>query len=180
MVHDRFEFVMPAPADVAFDAFHYHYWRSRWDSLVSATHVIGGHSCPYVGAVTQNAGSGWMRPLSMQTQFLSFDRPKVAATTMIGKSFPFSRWAASLNHREIDEDSSMLIYTYTFSAGPRLLAFVVEPIIKLIFDWQTRHRFLRMQAFLAIHRSAIAEWQCSEHPTLSKKAPGLPGASRLA
>jgi len=42
MVHDRFEFDMPAPAEVVFDAFHYHHWRGRWDSLVNAG---GLHPC---------------------------------------------------------------------------------------------------------------------------------------
>jgi len=30
MAHQRFEFDMPAPVDVVFDAFHCHVWRSRW------------------------------------------------------------------------------------------------------------------------------------------------------
>jgi hypothetical protein len=78
MVHERFEFEMPAPSEVVFDAFHYHAWRSRWDSLVDATHVIGGAECPYVGAITRNSGGGILRGLAMTTQFISFERAKVA------------------------------------------------------------------------------------------------------
>lgn len=37
MAHRRFEFDMPAPADVVFDAFHFHVWRARWDSLVGSS-----------------------------------------------------------------------------------------------------------------------------------------------
>ncbi len=44
MSHRSFTFAMPAPATVVFDAFHYHHWRHRWDSLVSATAVESGHS----------------------------------------------------------------------------------------------------------------------------------------
>lgn len=29
MAHRRFEFDMPAPADVVFDAFHFHVWRGH-------------------------------------------------------------------------------------------------------------------------------------------------------
>jgi hypothetical protein len=42
--HRSFNFAMPASAAVVFDAFHYHHWRHRWDSLVSTTAVEGGHS----------------------------------------------------------------------------------------------------------------------------------------
>ena len=61
MTHRRFEFDMPAPSDVVFDAFHYHVWRARWDSLVSDTRVVGGAPCPFVGAETENAGGGLLR-----------------------------------------------------------------------------------------------------------------------
>ena len=33
MVHERFEFEMPASCEVVFDAFHFHRWRCEWDSL---------------------------------------------------------------------------------------------------------------------------------------------------
>jgi hypothetical protein len=159
MVHDRFEFDMPAPPEVVFDVFHYHRWRARWDSLVHATYVIGGAPCPYVGAITENSGGGWLRGLTMRTEFISFDRPRVAAATMRGRSFPFVRWAASMRHRAQAQDRSLMIYTYSFEAGPAALRWLVEPITKLLFDWQTRKRFARMQAFLALHESEIAAWQ---------------------
>lgn len=159
MVHARFEFDMPAAADIVFDAFHYHCWRQRWDSLVSQTCVVGGAPCPYVGAVTDNTGGGWLKSLSMQTRFVSFDRPRVAAAAMIGAAFPFSRWAASMQHRPIDARHSILIYTYTFCAGPSGLQWLIEPIVKMLFDWQTQRRFRRMRAFLASHADEVLTWQ---------------------
>lgn len=118
MAHERFEFEMPASCEVVFDAFHYHQWRSRWDSLVSRTHVVGNAPCPYVGAVTENTDGGWMRILSMKTQFVSYNRPHVAAATMLGRSFPFARWSASMQHKALDGERSVMIYTYTFEAAP--------------------------------------------------------------
>ncbi|RJF96345.1 SRPBCC family protein [Noviherbaspirillum saxi] len=159
MVHDRFEFDIPASSDVVFDAFHYHCWRFRWDSLVQDVRVIDGAPCPYVGAETENAGGGWVRGLSMRTRFVSFDRPRVAAATMIGHSFPFTSWAASMKHRPVGINRSIMIYTYTFRAGPRYLSWLLEPIVKRIFDWQTRRRFLRMQRFLAKHSGEVVQWQ---------------------
>jgi len=159
MVHDRFEFEMPAPAEVVFDAFHYHHWRHRWDSLVQATHVLDGAPCPYVGAVTANAGGGWLRPLSMRTEFISYDRPTVAAARMQGRSFPFSRWAASMRHRPLEDGRSLMVYAYSFETAPRALRWLLDPVTKRVFDWQTRRRFGRMRAFLAGHADEVQAWR---------------------
>lgn len=161
MPHEKFEFIMPAPAEIVFDAFHYHVWRCRWDSLVEATHVIGGAECPFVGAVTENAGGGILRGLAMTTRFISFDRPHVAAASMRGESFPFRRWAASMRHKPLADGSSIMTYTYSFEVKPRMLRWIVEPVTKWIFDWQTRRRFARMRFFLGTNAAEIAAWQRS-------------------
>lgn len=159
MPHRRFEFEMPAAAEVVFDAFHYHHWRRRWDSLVHATHVLDGAPCPYVGAITDNAGGGLLRPLAMQTQFISYDRPRVAAAAMRGRSFPFARWAASMRHRPLAPGASMMIYTYSFETQPVALRWLLDPVTQLVFDWQTRKRFERMRRFLAAHAGEVEAWR---------------------
>jgi len=161
MAHERFEFAMPARADVVFDAFHYHCWRSRWDTLVDKSRVLGGGACPYVGAVTENPGRGWLRTLSMRTRFVAYDRPRVAAAAMVGQSFPFLRWAASMKHRPLGADRSVLVYTYTFEVGPEALRWLIGPVVKRLFDYQTRRRFRRLQTFLALHASEVVAWQAS-------------------
>jgi hypothetical protein len=123
--------------------------------------VQGGAPCPFVGAVTESEGEGggMLRHLSMTTRFVSFDRPNVAAATMVGRSFPFSRWAASMQHRDDGSDRSWLIYTYTFEVGPRWLRWLLEPLVVWMFDWQTRRRFARLRAYIQRHRQEIERWQ---------------------
>jgi hypothetical protein len=165
MVHQRLEFDMPASAAVVFDAFHYQYWRGRWDSLVHATHVLGGAPSPFVGAVTNNGGGGLLRPLAMQTRFISYEPAKVAAAVMVGQSFPFASWAASMGHRGGDEDRSLMVYTYRFETSPAWLCWVMEPAVKRVFEWQTRKRFDRMARFLAVHAADVQAWQDRGRPT---------------
>lgn len=153
---------MPAPADVVFDAFHYHVWRARWDSLVGNARVVGGAPCPFVGAETENTGHGWLRGLSMRTRFVSFDRPHVAAASMVGRSFPFSRWAASMRHRDVQPGRSVLIYVYTIEAGPKALRWLLEPVVAWVFAWQTRRRFARLHAFLTTQAHEVVAWQHAE------------------
>lgn len=159
MAHNRLEFLMPARAEVVFDAFHYHLWRHRWDSLVSDTRVVGGAPCPSVGAVTENAGGGWMRTLSMRTRFVSYERPKVAAAAMVGRSFPFARWAASMRHRPLEGGGSLMFYTYSFETAPRALRWVMDPVVGFVFERQTRRRFARLQRFLRDHAAQVEAWQ---------------------
>ena len=163
MAHQPFEFEMPAPSDVVFDAFHYHVWRARWDSLVSDARVVGGAPCPFVGAETENTGGGWLRGLSMRTRFVAFDRPRVAAASMVGRSFPFSRWAASIRHRDTHPGHSVLIYAYTIEAGPPALRWLMEPVVAWIFARQTQRRFRRLRDFLAEHAAEVVEWQRVQH-----------------
>lgn len=150
---------MPANEATVFDAFHYHHWRKRWDSLVSATHVLGGAPCPFVGAITENAGAGALRGLSMRTQFVSYDRPRVAAAAMLEKSFPFTRWAASMRHRAAGPHQSLLIYTYSFEVGPSAFRWLMAPVVSWIFSWQTRRRFERLRDFLSLHAAEVERWQ---------------------
>jgi len=150
---------MPASEQVVFDAFHYHQWRLRWDSLVRETRVVGGAPCPSVGAVTESAGAGGLRLLSMRTRFVAYDRPHLAAASMIGRSFPFSRWAASMQHKPLGSQSSLLVYTYTFETRPVFLRWLLEPLVKRIFEHQTRRRFIRLHDFLVLHADEIQRWQ---------------------
>jgi hypothetical protein len=159
VVHDRFEYEMPAPAGIVFDAFHYHQWRHEWDSLVNATHVLGGAACPYVGAMTENSGGGFLKPLAMRTRFISYQPGKIAAARMEGRAFPFARWAASMRHLPGPGPNSLMVYTYSFECAPRPLRWLLEPITKLVFDWQTHKRFHRMRCFLENRSVEVGEWQ---------------------
>jgi hypothetical protein len=159
MAHGRFEFDMPAPSEVVFDAFHHHVWRARWDSLVGDARVVGGAPCPFVGAETENTGGGLLRGLSMRTRFVTFDRPRVAAASMIGRSFPFRRWAASMRHRDTAPGCSVLVYVYTLEAGPHVLRWLMDPVVDWAFARQTRRRFEHMNKFLALHADEVVQWQ---------------------
>lgn len=159
MAHKKMIFSMPARADIAFDAFHYHAWRCQWDSLVRRTSVDSGAPCPSVGAITENQGAGALRALAMRTQFIRYDRPVLAAAAMVGHSFPFTQWAASMRHQDNGPNQSLLIYTYTFQVGPAPVRAVLEPVVDWIFVLKTRQRFKRLARFLASHAGDIAEWQ---------------------
>ena len=154
---------MPAPCEAVFDIFHYHVWRARWDSLVSATSIVGGAPCPSIGAINEVATGGILRGLSMRTEFVSYSRLTIAAARMVGHAFPFTKWAASMKHEPVDADRSVMIYTYTIETGPRLLRWLMEPVVNHIFRRQTLKRFECMKNFLLANRAEIEAWQRANH-----------------
>lgn len=158
MPHGRLSFVMNAPCDAVFDAFHHHDLRQRWDSLVRHPVLENGASWPSVGAVTFNPGSGWARGLSMRTKFLSFERPRLAAACMVGKSFPFSMWAASLRHEPLGGQRSLLVYTYNIKSSASLRGWA-EWVVHGLFHLESRRRFRRMQRYLDEHLAQVIDWQ---------------------
>lgn len=150
---------MPAPAEVVFDAFHYHRWKHQWDSLVGQTQVCGDAPCPSVGAVTRNGGAGPFRALSMETEFVAYDRPALAAAKMRGRSFPFRRWAASMRHLPAEHGHSTLVYTYTLETWPSGARWLMEPVVDRVFLRATRQRFARLASWLAQHADEVIAWQ---------------------
>jgi hypothetical protein len=81
---------------------------------------------------------------------------------MEGRSFPFTRWAASMRHQPLADERSVMVYTYSFECGPRALRWLLEPATKRVFDWQTRKRFERMRRFLQAHAADVRAWQQGE------------------
>ncbi len=100
-----------------------------------------------------------LRALSMTTRFVAYEPPLLAAATMVGRSFPFSRWAASMRHLELDAQRSMLVYTYTFTVAPGAGAWFLDPVVDRLFLRATCKRFGRLQVFLAAHGGDVRQWQ---------------------
>lgn len=140
---------MPAPAQAAFEAFHHHSIRMRWDTLLAEAYVEGGGDHPFVGAITFNRGKGWKAGMSMRTRFVSYEPPWLAAAAMIEPSGLFGEWAASMRHRDLPNGASELIYSFNLRLRPRWLLAWFDWIAIRIFAWQTRKRFRAMANYLA-------------------------------
>ena len=145
----RIVFNMPAPAQAAFEAFHHHSIRMRWDTLLAEAYVEGGGDHPYVDAITFNRGKGWKGGMSMRTRFVSYEPPRLAAAVMIEPSGLFGEWAASMKHRDLVNGCSELVYSFNLRLRPRWLLAPFDWIAIRIFAWQTRKRFRAMANYLA-------------------------------
>lgn len=154
MARRQMVFTMPAPAAAAFEAFHNHRTRLRWDTLLSKAEVEGGGTYPYVGAVTLNVGRGALHGPGMRTRFVSYEPPRLAAATIVAPTGLFEYWGASMRHRDLPDGTSELIYTFNLKLRPRLLGMLLDPLAAGIFAYETRRRFAAMAAWLETNRTA--------------------------
>lgn len=139
---------MPACSADAFEAFHNHAVRLRWDTLLKEAYVEGGASHPFVGAISFNRGKGWKAGLSMRTRFVAYDPPRVAAAIIVAPTGPFYFWGASMKHRDLEGGGSELDYSFHIKLRPRWLLAPFDFIATRIFAWQTRRRFNAMAEYL--------------------------------
>lgn len=148
MVQRRLLLRMPASAEAAFEAFHNHAIRLEWDTLLSVAYVEGGGTHPYVGAITTNRGRGWKRHLAMRTRFVNYDPPRIAAAVIQEPVGLFELWAASMRHRDLNDGTSELIYTFNIRLRPRWLGYFLDSIAIKVFEIETRRRFAAMARYL--------------------------------
>ena len=151
---------MPARADLAFDAFHYHHWRGQWDSLVSRTQVQ--HGAPLFPAWRhfRKHRAGALRALSMRTQFVSYHRPTLAAARDDRARRSVHAMAASMRHQPDGPDRSLLI-SYTFDVARYACAGSLSHLYAGYSNARPRQRFARLAQFLAVHAQRLPRGSAS-------------------
>ncbi|MBL8683998.1 MAG: SRPBCC family protein [Myxococcales bacterium] len=144
-----------APCEVVFDLVHDYERRLEWDTLLSRADLEGGATRAARGVVATCVGRGWLAPFALSTVYVSFERGKVAAVKLVNRVPFFATWAASIRHAPTeDNEGSTITYTVHFTARPRWLRWIIEPIMGAFFRWETRKRLAALRAFLAKSRAS--------------------------
>ena len=150
MKHGRVSEERPAPAEVVFELLHDYGRRLDWDTLLSKCWLEDGASKAGKGVVSVCVGRRSLGGLALKTQYVSFEPGKVAAVKMLNQPMFFGTWAASIKHEALDGGRSRVTYTWNFTARPKWLAWALEPVMALVFRWETRKRLAALRAFLAV------------------------------
>jgi hypothetical protein len=148
MVHDKVSEVVAASCEVAFDVVHDYERRLQWDTLLRGAFIVGGGPAGK-GAIAVCTGKRAVGGLRIETVYISFQRGVVAAVKMVNQPALFETWAASIRHEAVDRGRSRVTYTWSFKARPRWLAFALEPLLALIFHYETKRRLRALGRFLA-------------------------------
>jgi hypothetical protein len=132
--------IIPAGAAAVFELLHDYDRRLAWDTLLSEAYLVDGATRAEKGAVSVCVGRGSLGRLSLKTVYVSFDPPRVAAVKMLNRPPLFDTWAASIRHEDLGPDRSRITYVFHFTARPRWLRWLLEPILAFVFRRETERR----------------------------------------
>lgn len=153
MPHAEVSEVIAASSEAVFDLVHDYARRLEWDTLLSAAFLDDGHRVAAKGATSVCVGRTALFKIAVKTVYVSFDRPRVAAVKMINTPPLFETWAASIRHEDLGAGRSRIIYKLNFTAKPRLLSMVLDPLLRWVFVWETKKRLRALAAHFAAVRS---------------------------
>jgi hypothetical protein len=145
MPHGSLSETIPAPSGDVFDLVHDYDRRLSWDTLLSAAYLTDGSQQAGLGATSVCVGRRSLLGIALKTVYVAFDRPRLAAVKMVNHPALFGTWAASIRHDDLPAGQSRITYTWTFTARPRWLAWLVEPIMQRVFCWETRRRLAALR-----------------------------------
>jgi hypothetical protein len=143
--------VVPADAATTFDLVHDYTRRLEWDTLLRRAYTVDD-AAPDVGVEAVCTARKRLGGFSFRTQYVTFRRPELAAVTLVGRPPFFTKWAASIRHRPLEDGRSELTYTLTFTCRPARLAWLIEPVALAAFRLETRRRLRALAAYLATSR----------------------------
>lgn len=147
--------VINASAEDVFDLIHNYPRRLEWDSFLREASLCGGATEPGLGVSAYCAARRAVGGLAMETVYITFDRPRVAAVRMTRGPFFLDFFAASLCHEDIDANTSRVTYVFRFRVRPRLKWFGMEPLVAWVFRRETRQRLQSLKTFL--ERPGVAD-----------------------
>lgn len=138
-----------ASCEQVFDLVHDYKLRLEWDTLLSKAFIVDGSPQAGLGVKTLCVGKSTVAGFGMETVYISFNRPRVAAVRMTKGPWFVSNFAASISHKPLGENKSRVTYKFQLTARPKLLG----PLLRSIFRRETRKRLLSLKHYLEKPRS---------------------------
>ena len=115
-----------------------------------------GRRVPEQGAVAICAARWYLGGLVFRTRYVTFNRPVVAAVTLVKPYFIFENWSASIRHREVaglgansaGDGASEVIYTLNLRCRPTRFARPLEVVAMKAFELETRRRLRALKRYI--------------------------------
>src|SRR5262245_12802239 len=129
-----------APPEAVFDLIHDYDRRLEWDPFLCEARVLGGAREAGPGVRTlcrarKRSGGG-----AMETVYVSYQRPSVAAVKMVRGPFYLADFAASLRQSPLPGGSTRVSYKFHLASRPAWLRPLMEPVLAMVFRREPRRR----------------------------------------
>ncbi|MEK7722726.1 MAG: SRPBCC family protein [Acidobacteriota bacterium] len=142
--------IIPASAVEVFDLIHDYKRRLEWDTLLQKAYLEDKFPKSCKGAISVCQGRNILGGFALRTEYVSFERGKVAAVKMLNSPPFFDTFAASIRHSDISENQSEIIYKVNFTAKPKFLRFILNPIMRVVLAWETKKRLAALKEFFTV------------------------------
>jgi hypothetical protein len=152
MPHGAVRDTLPATAEQVFALLHDYDRRLEWDTLLCEAYLTDGWTHAQIGATAVCRGRRRIGGIALKTVYVSFVPGRVAAVRMINRPLFFDSFAATIRHED-REGGSDVEYKFNFTARPRLLQWLLHPVMARIFAWETKRRLAALRTFLLLGSS---------------------------
>ena len=137
-----------ASPEAIFDLIHDYARRLEWDPFLKEACLLEGAAVAGLGVKARCTARNGFAGLAMETVYVSFDRPKVAAVKMTKGPALLETFAATLRQEGIGAGITRVTYRFNFSTRPRWLRGIADPIAAALFRREVRERLKALKARL--------------------------------
>jgi hypothetical protein len=137
-----------ASAMAVFDLIHDYDRRLEWDTLLREAYLEPPFERAEKGAIAMCRGKWITGGIGVQTEYVTFERGKVAAVKMTNRPPFFESFAASIRHIDQADGGSTIIYKFRFTARPLILRIFLDPIMCFFLRLETRKRLKALKRFI--------------------------------
>lgn len=134
--------------EAVFDLIHDYDRRLEWDPFLQEACLLEGAASAGVGVTSRCTARRGFGGLAMETVYVSFDRPRVAAVKMTKGPALLDTFAASLRQDEVRPGVTRVTYRFHFSTRPAWLRPLAERIAAILFLREVRGRLKALKAHL--------------------------------
>ena len=133
------------PPDVVFGLTQDYARRLAWDPFLSRAELLGGAATPAVGVRAWCVAKGG---IGMETEYVTFSPPHLAAVTMTKGPWPLASFGGAWEFLA-DGPGTRVRFRYQFRMRPRWLAWAIEPLARAWFSRETRLRVAALERAIA-------------------------------
>ncbi len=137
-----------ASPEAIFDLIHDYARRLEWDPFLKEACLLEGAKAAGLGVKARCTARNGFAGLAMETVYVSFDRPRVAAVKMTRGPAVLGTFAASLRQEDVGSGMTRVTYLFNFSTRPRWLRAIADPIAAALFRREVRGRLEALKRHL--------------------------------
>ena len=130
---------------IVFDVLHDYTRRLCWDPFLREARLTGGANRAEKGVVVVCSAKWRAGGMSMETEYVTFDRPRVAAVKMTQGPRFFDCFAATIRQQNLSGGITRVTYKYHLKTRPRWLRFLLEPVFHVMFSRETKRRLTALK-----------------------------------